>query len=206
VGRGIQVVPAKHADELRAIEQARLELIRQIASGDPDALGKLYDSTNRAVFGLIVRILSDPATAEEVVLEVYTQVWRQASSYDPRRGTPSAWLLTIARSRAIDRFRATDQTRRRQEPLSSVESARSDDADPEASASEAERGTLVRAALEELPPEQREVIELAYFSGLSHSEIATRCSLPLGTVKTRTRLAMVRLRSALALLEGEVGP
>jgi RNA polymerase sigma-70 factor (ECF subfamily) len=198
------VVPAKHADELRAIEQARLDLIRQIASGDQDALGRLFDSTNRAVFGLVVRVLNDPAAAEEVVLEVYTQVWRQAANYDPRRGTPSAWLLTIARRRAIDRFRATDQTRRRQEPLSTVETARSDDADPEESASEAERRQLVRTALESLPPEQREVIELAYFGGLSHSEIAARCSLPLGTVKTRTRLAMVRLRSALGSLEGEV--
>jgi len=179
-------------------------LIRQIASGDQDALGSLYDSTNRAVFGLIVRVLNDPSAAEEVVLEVYTQVWRQAANYDPRRGTPSAWLLTIARSRAIDRFRATDQTRRRQEPLSTVETARSDDADPEESASEAERRELVRGALESLPPEQREVIELAYFSGLSHSEIAARCSLPLGTVKTRTRLAMVRLRAALGSLSGEV--
>jgi RNA polymerase sigma-70 factor (ECF subfamily) len=198
------VVPAKHADELRSIEQARLQLIRRIAAGEQDALGQLYDSTNRTVFGLIVRILNDPAAAEEVALEVYTQVWRQASSYDPRRGTPSAWLLTIARSRAIDRFRSTDQARRRQEPLSTVETARADITDPEESASEAERRELVRAALDALPPEQREVIELAYFGGLSHSEIAERCSLPLGTVKTRTRLAMVRLRTALGSLEGDL--
>ncbi len=188
------------------MEQARLELIRLIAAGDQDALGKLYDSTNRTVFGLIVRILNDPATAEEVALEVYTQVWRQAQNYDPRRGTPSAWLLTIARSRAIDRFRSTDQTRRRQEPLAAVEATHSDGIDPESSASEAERRELVRAALDTLPAEQREVIELAYFGGLSHSEIAERCSLPLGTVKTRTRLAMVRLRAALGSLEGDVKP
>jgi len=202
VAKGNQVVPVKHADELRAVEQARLELIRRIASGDQDALGQLYDSTNRAVFGLILRVLNEPAGAEEVTLEVYTQVWRQASNYDPSRGTPSAWLLTIARSRAIDRFRSTDQTRRRQEPLSTVETARASGASPEENAVDAERREIVRAALDTLPPEQRNVIELAYFSGLSHSEIAAKCSLPLGTVKTRTRLAMLRLRSALATLEG----
>ena len=202
MAKGNQVVPVKHADELRAVEQARLELIRRIASGDQDALGQLYDSTNRAVFGLILRVLNEPAGAEEVTLEVYTQVWRQASNYDPSRGTPSAWLLTIARSRAIDRFRSTDQTRRRQEPLSTVETARASGASPEENAVDAERREIVRAALDTLPPEQRNVIELAYFSGLSHSEIAAKCSLPLGTVKTRTRLAMLRLRSALATLEG----
>jgi RNA polymerase sigma-70 factor (ECF subfamily) len=198
----MNVVPTKHADELRAIERARLELIHRVAAGDQDALGQLYDSTHRSVFGLVLRILNDPAGAEEVTLEVYTQVWRQAANYDPRRGTPSAWMLTIARSRAIDRFRSTDQTRRRQEPLSSVETARAAGNDPEESASEAERRAIVRAALDTLPPEQREVIELAYFGGLSHSEIAAKCGLPLGTVKTRTRLAMVRLRSALSTLEG----
>jgi RNA polymerase sigma-70 factor (ECF subfamily) len=202
VTKGNQAVPVKHVDELRAVEQARLELIRRVAAGDQDALGSLYDSTNRSVFGLVLRVLNDPAASEEVTLEVYTQVWRQAANYDPRRGTPSAWLLTIARSRAIDRFRSTDQTRRRQEPLSTVETARSDGANPEENAAEAERREIVRGALDTLPPEQREVIELAYFSGLSHSEIAERCSLPLGTVKTRTRLAMVRLRAALASLEG----
>ena len=202
--RGNNVVPAKHADDLRAVEQARLDLIRGIAAGDQRALGELYDSTNRSVFGLVLRILNDPSNAEEVTLEVFTQVWRQAANYDPRRGTPSAWILTIARSRAIDRFRSTDQTRRRQEPLATVETARSDGADPEESASEAERREIVRSALDSLPPEQRQVIELAYFGGLSHSEIAAECSLPLGTVKTRTRLAMGRLRTALGTLGGGI--
>ena len=204
MGRGNQVVPARHADELRAVERTRLDLIRRIASGDSEALSQLYDSSNRAVFGLIQRILNDPAGAEEVTLEVYTQVWRQAANYDPRRGTPSAWLLTIARSRAIDRFRSTDQTRRRQEPMELVELARDTGADPEESASAAERGALVRGALDRLPPEQRQVIELAYFGGYSHSEIAAQLQLPLGTVKTRTRLAMGRLREALSSLEGDI--
>lgn len=195
---------AKHADELKAVEQARLGLIQRISDGDQDALGQLYDETNRAVFGLAMRVLNDTGLAEEVTLEVYTQVWRQATAYDPRRGTPSAWILTIARSRAIDRFRATDQNRKRAEPLTTLETAESAGTDPESTASEAERRRIVRAALETLPTEQRQVIELAYFGGLSHSEIAETLQQPLGTVKTRTRLAMIRLREALSSLQGDL--
>lgn len=198
------MVPARHSDEIRSIERARLDLIRRMADGDQEALGQLYDSTNRLVFGLIQRILGDPASAEEVTLEVYTQVWRQAPNYDPRRGTPSAWMLTIARSRAIDRLRSTEQTRRRQEPLDTVDTARATGRNPEESASEAERREVVTRALAELPDEQRQVIELAYYGGYSHSEIAAKLSLPLGTVKTRTRLAMGRLRESLSSFEGEL--
>lgn len=197
------VVPVKHAEELRAVERERLELLRRVAGGDQSALGELYDTTSRSIFGLVLRILNDPSTAEEVTLDVYTQVWRQASNYDSRRGTPSAWMLTIARSRAIDRFRSTDQTRRRSEPLTVVEATFSDGANPEETASEAERRVIVRAALDSLPAEQRQVIEMAYFGGLSHSEIAETLSQPLGTVKTRTRLGMIRLREALKSLGGD---
>ncbi|MBK6314150.1 MAG: sigma-70 family RNA polymerase sigma factor [Blastocatellia bacterium] len=175
-----------------------------MASGDESALGALYDQTSRPVFGLALRILNDPSAAEEVTLEVYSQVWRQAEAYDPRRGTPSAWLLTIARSRAIDRFRSTDQTRRRADTLDVVESVSADEPGPDAHAADAERREIVRAALDSLPSEQRAVIDLAYFGGLSHSEIAEKLTQPLGTVKTRTRLAMMRLRDALKHLEGEL--
>jgi RNA polymerase sigma-70 factor, ECF subfamily len=204
VQRGAQVVPAKHADELKLVEKGRLDLIRRIAAGDQDALAELYDSASRSIFGLVLRILNDPSASEEVTLEVFTQVWKQAGAYDPRRGTPSAWLLTIARSRAIDRFRSTDQTRKRSEPLASVELTASSGDNPEDTASEAEMRRVVRSALDTLPPEQRQVIELAYFSGLSHSEIAERLKQPLGTVKTRTRLAMIRLRDTLRPFEGEI--
>ncbi|MBX7218942.1 MAG: sigma-70 family RNA polymerase sigma factor [Blastocatellia bacterium] len=187
--------------ELRAKEQLLLEHIRQIATGDQAALGRLYDATNRLVFGLILRILNDTGAAEEVTLEVYMQVWRQAADYDIRRGTPSAWLLMMARSRAIDRFRAGDQERRRAEALDTVTARSTNDISPEEQASETERRRMVQTALAELPPEQRQVIELAYFGGLSHSEISEKLSQPLGTVKTRIRLAMNRLRDALKLLD-----
>jgi RNA polymerase sigma-70 factor, ECF subfamily len=187
---------SKNAASLR--EQERLALIRQIATGDQGALAELYDAMSRQVYGLALRILKDTGTAEEVTLEVFTQVWRQATLYDLSRGTPSAWLCTLARSRAIDRLRSGAQERRRAEPIENVAAtAPADVVDPEMSAFDAERRTRVRAALDQLPAEQREAIELAYFSGLSHSEIATQLGQPLGTVKTRIRLAMVRLREAL---------
>lgn len=179
-------------------EQERLALIRRIATGDQGALAELYDSTSRQVYGLVLRILSDTGAAEEVTLEVFTQVWKRADSYDLSRGTPTAWLCTMARSRAIDRLRSGAQERRRAEPLESVSAtAASDSVDPETSAADAERRIRVRAALDSLPVEQREAIELAYFGGYSHSEIAEQLGHPLGTVKTRIRLAMVRLRETL---------
>jgi len=179
-------------------EQERLALIRRIANGDQGALAELYDATSRQVYGLALRILSDPGAAEEVTLEVFTQVWNRANSFDLSRGTPSAWLCTMARSRAIDRFRSGAQDRKRAEPLETVSAtASSATEDPEASAADSERRVRVRAALDSLPPEQREAIELAYFGGYSHSEIAEQLGHPLGTVKTRIRLAMVRLRETL---------
>ena len=178
-------------------------LIGRIAKGDQSALAALYDATCRMVFGLVLRILSDHPTAEEVALDVYTQVWRQASTYDGQRGTPVAWLLTIARSRAIDRLRSTRQEQQRKEPLDSASAESASAADPEEESVISERKRIVRSALENLSPEQREVIELAYFSGLSHSEIAAKLGQPLGTVKTRTRLGMMKLRDALKPIIGE---
>lgn len=190
--------------EPRRREAERLALIRRIASGDQGALGELYDSASRQVYGLALRVLSDPGAAEEVALEVFTQIWRTAPTYDVRRGTPSAWLLTMARSRAIDRLRSGAQERRRAEPIEVVEgTASSDSASPETQAVQSERRGRVLAALGGLPSEQRQVIELAYFGGLSHSEIAGELGLPLGTVKTRIRLAMSHLRGALADLREE---
>lgn len=177
-------------------ESRQAELIRGVAEGDNQALASLYDSTSRTVYGLLLRILSDPSSAEEVLLDVYAQVWRQAASFSPARGRPMAWLTTIARSRAIDRVRRTRQEQQRETPL--------DDAIRSAGGESVEEGVLagevravVRAALESLAPEQREVIELAYYGGMSHSEIAAARGLPLGTVKTRTRLGLMRLREML---------
>lgn len=184
-------------------EQDFTGVIGQIAAGDQSALTVLYDSTRRLVYGLVLRILGDTATAEEVLLDVYSQVWRQASSYDRRRGAPLAWIMTIARTRAIDRLRSGRQEYQRKEPLETAVNQPANAVNPEEASVIAERRRIVRSALESLTAEQREVIELAYYSGLSHSEIAARLGQPLGTVKTRTRLGMMKLRERLHPILGD---
>jgi RNA polymerase sigma-70 factor (ECF subfamily) len=180
-------------------EASREMLVRRMAAGDQSAMGEFYDQTSPLVFGLAVRILGDPNTAEEVVLDVYAQVWRQAPGFDSSRGSPSAWLLTLARSRAIDQRRA----RRRDqatEPLESAGEVTASTPGPEALSVDSERRRFVQKALGTLSAELREVIHLAYFGGLSHSEIAGQLGQPLGTVKTRIRSAMMQLRDSLAPL------
>ena len=180
-------------------------LIKRVADGDSSALTTLYDSTSRLVFGLILRVVTDRSSAEEVLLDVYTQVWRQASTYDAKRGAPLAWLMMIARTRGIDRLRSGKHEHQHKESLDSIGEVTASTASPEADTVMAERRQLVRSALETLSAEQREVIELAYYSGLSHSEIALRLGQPLGTVKTRTRLGLMKLRDMLRpLLEGQI--
>lgn len=183
--------------ELRTRDQDWVALIGQIANGDSSALTTLYDTTSRLIFGLVLRILNDRSASEEVLLDVYTQVWRQAASYDRKRGAPLAWITTIARSRAIDRLRSGRLEQQSKEPLETIGDISAGNVSPEDATVNSERQKLVRRALNSLSAEQREVIELAYFSGLSHSEIALRLSQPLGTVKTRTRLGMMKLREML---------
>lgn len=179
-------------------EQRQAQLIRGAASGDQDALGALYDATSRTVYGLLLRILSDASAAEEVLLDVYEQVWRQAAQYSRERGSPLAWLTTIARSRAIDRLRRGRREQQNTEPLEGiVATARAPGASAEDAVMAGEVRAVVREALGSLTPEQREVIELAYYGGMSHSEIAAARGIPLGTVKTRTRLGLMRLREML---------
>ncbi len=189
--------------EARARDQDLVSLVERVATGDQSALATLYDATNRLIYSLILRVLGDVSSAEEVLIDVYTQVWRQAASYDANRGAPLAWMATIARSRAIDRLRSGWQDQRRKESLDILGDAPANAASPEEMTVASERRKFVREALNLLTPEQREVIELAYYSGLSHSEIAEKLNQPLGTVKTRTRLGMMKLREALAPLLGE---
>jgi RNA polymerase sigma-70 factor (ECF subfamily) len=172
-------------------------IIKRVAEGDQSALTQFYDATNKLAFGLVLRVLNDRALAEEVLLDVYMQVWRQAARYDNRRGTPLSWLMTIARSRAIDRLRSGKQERLRNEPLEANDKLFALAPSPQDATVASERQQLVRAALDTLSAEQREVIELAYYLGMSHSEIAAKLGQPLGTVKTRTRLGMMKLREKL---------
>ena len=188
----------------RTRDQDLSAFIEKLAGGDQSALSSLYDASNRLVFGLILRIINDRSTAEEVLLDVYTQVWRQASTYDAKRGAPLAWLMTIARSRAIDRLRSGKHDQNK-ESLDDLSNLTGSGVSPEEATVFSERQQIVRSALDSLSPEQREVIELAYYSGLSHSEIALKLGQPLGTVKTRTRLAMMKLRDLLRpVLKGAI--
>jgi RNA polymerase sigma-70 factor, ECF subfamily len=171
--------------------------VGRMAAGDAEALAELYDRHARGVYSLALRILQHPADAEDVVQDVFSQAWRQASRYDATRGVVAAWLLTLARSRAIDRVRA-----RRTHAERSIEAATTGVPDaaplPDIEVLSVEQVALVRAALASLPLLQRMAIELAYYEGLTHAEIAERLEQPLGTVKTRIRLALARLRDSLA--------
>jgi RNA polymerase sigma-70 factor, ECF subfamily len=170
---------------------ASIDLIRRMAGRDRDALAAFYDTYSPLAFGVLRRMLP-PEEAAEVLQDVFWALWRGASDYDPARGTPEAWVTVRARSRGIDRLRSL---RRRDEMFVSAEPRGDVTDDPSAEfASLVEERDLLRGALGALPPEQREVIGLAYFGGLSQSEIASRLGQPLGTVKTRIRLGMDRLR------------
>jgi len=172
-------------------------LIAAIAAGDRDAFSRFYDLTAPMAFGLIRRVLRDPEAAAEVLQEVFWQVWQDAPRYDPTRGTPEAWLVMRAKTRAIDRLRSI---RRRDRtfvaPVDESVAQRSPDQAPNPAVAAEDRG-LIQTALAQLPEPQRRVIELAFFEGLTHSEIATRLGEPLGTVKTRARLGLDRLRGVL---------
>jgi RNA polymerase sigma-70 factor, ECF subfamily len=180
-------------------EDRLVALIGRMAAGDESALVDLYDGTAPQVFGLALRILGDRSTAEEVTGDAYLQAWRQATRFDRRRGTPFAWLLTIVRTRAIDRRRSAGGRAAAELPQPEIAAPETPDVALEVES----RRRLVRAALASLRPEQREAVELAYFGGLSHGQIAARLDVPLGTVKTRLRLGMSHLRATLAAGEGD---
>ncbi|MFO0700286.1 MAG: sigma-70 family RNA polymerase sigma factor [Nitrospira sp.] len=178
-------------------EKEWAQLITQTAQGDQAALATLYDRSSPQVYGLIFKILGQREAAEEVTLDVYTQVWKQAHTFDETRGTPGGWLMMLARTRAIDRFRSGLAERGKLEDLDMASFFSSEDPTPDQEIEVQQRQQQVRQALSLLSAEQREAIALGYFYGLSQSEIADKLGLPLGTVKTRMRLGMIKLREAL---------
>lgn len=195
--------------ELTISDETRLA--QRIAAGEERALGELYDRCGAGAYALAIAILRDAADAEEAVADAFAQVWRSAGSFDTSRGSLSAWVNTITRSRALDRLRA----RRRRSSALERAAQGSDEGlalsvgapDPaDARAEQGEVGRMVRDSLAALPEPQRRVIEMAYFGGLSQSEIAADLQEPLGTIKTRMRAGMERLRRALSPLRAEVHP
>jgi RNA polymerase sigma factor (sigma-70 family) len=169
------------------------EVLARVARADEDALAELYDRFGRIAYGFALRILRDPALAQDAVQDAMLTAWRTAASFDPARGRASTWLLTLVHRRAVDVVRRED--RRRAQPLDDAPIASGDATDETAAVREQRRA--VQAALAELPPEQREALELAYYGGLSQSQLAERLGVPLGTVKSRTFAGLASLRDLL---------
>jgi len=173
------------------------DYVRRCASRDESALAALYDESSQLAYSIALRILQDEEDASEVVLDVYKQVWEGATRFDEQRGSAAAWIVILARSRAMDRRRFRTARSRTAVQMEDLPEVISTQASPETLAIHRQSSRAIRLALASLPSEQREALELAFFAGLSHSEIADRLREPLGTVKTRIRLAVGRLREML---------
>ena len=173
------------------------DYVRRCAGGDESALAALYDQSSSLAYSVALRILRNEADAAEVVLDVYRQVWDSASRFDEQRGTAAAWIVILARSRAMDRRRRQIVRARTAVALEEVPDAVSPEASPENLVISNQSSRAVMRALAAIPLEQRQALELAFFAGLSHAEVADRLGEPLGTVKTRIRLAVHKLRGAL---------
>lgn len=177
------------------------KLLARVVKGDHQAFSQLYDQSSTLLYSLALRILGNRDEAVDLLQEVYLEVWRKIARYDIGRGTPIAWLITLTRSRAIDRLRARGARARRQsgEPLDGLATSQVADRHPGPGEAheDQELRNLIRGALASLPEAQQQAIELAFYEGLSHKEIAEQLSEPLGTVKTRIKLGMTKLRELL---------
>jgi RNA polymerase sigma-70 factor (ECF subfamily) len=176
-------------------------LLAAVAKGDTQAFAELYDATSTILFTMAMRMLGDREDAADLLQDVYAEVWRKGARYDPARGTPTAWLVTLTRSRGIDRLRSRAVKGGRtsvslDETPSAAETA-GDDPGPLDAAADLELRAAVTKAMAELPDAQQQALELAYYEGLSHSEIAERLKQPLGTIKTRIKLGMEKLKASL---------
>lgn len=173
-------------------------LLRSSSRGDEGAFAALYDATSARVHGLVLRVVRDPAQAEEVLQETYLEIWRTASRFDPARGSALSWLMTIGHRKAVDRVRSAEASGRRDTTYHRANHGVDHDSTAEAvtASLEAER---VHAALGGLTQVQRQALELAYFGGYTHTEVATMLELPVGTAKTRIRDGLIRIRDAMGV-------
>ena len=190
-----------YANSRRGVpEQVWTALVKSIAAGDQQALHALYQMAHRIVFTLMVRITANRETAEELTIDVFHDVWLSASRYDPARGSVLGWMMNRARSRAIDRVRFDN--RKKRSDNGEVQPETEIDADPRNALELRQERESLRAAVAALVPGERQAIEMTFFSGLTHAEAAVRLNQPLGTIKTRIRSGLHKLRHALAA-EGE---
>lgn len=174
------------------------ELLKACSLGDEAAFATLYDATAPRLFGLVLRTVRDRAQAEEVTQDAYLDIWRNSARFDPDRGSPLSWMMTIGHRKAVDRVRSAEATRRRDTTYETESAA----APFDQTVDEAHRNLdaqRVHRALATLTPTQRGALELAYFGGYTHREVASMLDLPLGTAKTRIRDALIRLRDTLGL-------
>jgi len=175
-------------------QERDLECLLRLQSRDVAGLETLYDTYGAQLYAVAVRIVRDPAEAEDVVQEAWAKVWGSAASYDAKRGTVGAWLITVVRSRALDRYRAAAARTRTLDKAATAMPLPVAEPDPAAHSEHSQLGQHLQVALGQLPGEQRQVLELAYWGGLSQSEIASQLDKPLGTVKSWTRQGLLRLR------------
>jgi RNA polymerase sigma-70 factor, ECF subfamily len=174
------------------------DLLRRSARGDEAAFAALYDATSRRLFGLVLRIVRDHAMSEEVTQEVYLDVWRHSARFDAQRGSAMSWLMTIAHRTAVDRVRASEASRRRDDAHATTHQDVEFDTTAESAQASLE-AQRVRRALTTLTDAQRSAVELAYLGGYTHTEVARLLDLPLGTAKTRIRDGLIRLRDTLGV-------
>lgn len=190
---------AVYSRAMDAREPQEIQWMSRIAGGDGEAFARIFEMHSPVTLGLLVRILGRRSEAEEVLQEVFLQVWNQAGRYEAGRSTPRGWILMLARSRALDRLRRRESSRRREEGVAEEEGLSEPVAPVGTARLEAvERRDRVHSALGSLTPEQRHCIELAFFEGLTHTQIAERLEAPLGTVKSRILLGMNKLRQNLS--------
>lgn len=175
-----------------------VDLLRRSSRGDEAAFAQLYDATASRVHGLALRVVRDPAQAEEVTQEAFLEIWRTASRFDPDRGSPMAWLLTITHRKSVDRVRSAEASTRRDENYQLQNQPIEHDSTAEAAQASLE-ARRVRGALATLTEVQREAVGLAFLGGYTHTEVATMLDLPVGTAKTRIRDGLIRLRDALGV-------
>lgn len=180
------------------VDATEEDLLLRVARGDQDAFGALYDRVAGQVYGVVRRVLRDPARSEEVAQEVLVEVWRTATRFDPARGTAATWILTMAHRRAIDRVRSVQASRDRDERIGQRDRVRPFDEVAEEVQTRFEH-EQVREALQALTDLQREAVELAYYGGYTYREVADLLDAPLGTIKTRMRDGLIRLRDAMGV-------